>query len=102
MAYQKLILNNKVVGEVDLERKCYLSFRTDKHFFRIYGFGFGVSKKIIDFLTSAQIEHIIINFDNIRVYHVDMNYFIDTAQIYVNDNDEQLILPLNKWNVVTN
>jgi hypothetical protein len=96
----QLYVGIRHVGEiVELKNgeKCYLSYRNDEHVFHKYGEGIGLSECLIDFLISNKIEHIVINYKNLRGYLSNVSSFLVHGVEYNDMGDLQLILPFKYW-----
>jgi hypothetical protein len=90
---EPIFYKGKKIGEVNLEKSYYISYRTDEHIFRIFEDGFGISEKIIDKLDALGIKQILINFKDQELFITSLDRFIIFSKPYSDGEDKQLILP---------
>ena len=84
------------LGYIDYNKGCYISYRNENHFFYKFN-GFGVSVKLLDYLTEKNINRIIINYLDREIYFAYTDDFIVKGDAWTDGNDEQLILNLKHW-----
>ncbi len=91
-------LRGAIVGfiEIDGRRKVYISRRTMQHQFHMFGNGFGISKRILDYLKNEGVNEIIIVFERVKL-QTNVQKFYEKGQSYVDGGDEQLILTLSEF-----
>lgn len=94
---KELILMGRHVGEVDFDKSCYITKRTNEHMFRKFEYGFGISNKVLDFLIERKIEYIIVIHNNFRIYYTTVDFMLVKGIDYDNEGDKQLILPIHLW-----
>jgi len=95
---EKIKKGDKEIGFINYEKNRYVSPRTESHKFRMFGNGFGVSVKLVDYLLEKNIEWIVIDFGRGRYYLARVLDFINKGETWNDNGDDQLILPLNKFN----
>ncbi len=94
---EKFLFKGKIIGEVDLEKKYYITHRTREHVFRKFGNGFGLSTKVIDALYERDIELIVINFEGKEFLWVHIDRFAFKGETWKDGDDEQLVLAREHW-----
>lgn len=92
-----IFLSQKLLGYIDEERNCYVSYRTRSHQFVKFGYGFGLSEGILDLLIAHQIDKIIIIFEKKKAYWTYPEVFLSKGIDWNDNGDKQLILPLKFW-----
>lgn len=91
-----LVIKNKLVGIIDLRRKIYVTRREDKHLFQIFN-GFGISYNVFDALEKYNVKKIEILYHSF-IFSATRSDFYVSGTHYNHEGDEQLILPLRKFN----
>lgn len=86
--------NNHMKGQII--NNCYVSNRTRDHIFRKFN-GIGISTDILDYLMENNIENVVINFEDNRVYYVNVSKFLVFGVEWLDKDDNQLILSFKYW-----
>ena len=98
MNQEVIFFKGQKIGEINEEKSYYLSYRNHTHLFNIFNNGFGISEKVLDYLYSKNIKKIIINYENLFIYSIDIDSFIFKSKEYMDGIDKQLILEGQYWN----
>lgn len=99
MTKERITFGSKVIGEIDYEKKCFVTFKNDRHYFRNFD-GFGASIKLLDYLQEKGIDLFIVNFNNQDFYWTEIASFIVKGKEWTDgDDDHQLILHISHWNL---